>query len=67
MDLFVTLPNCITMSVIMVQHSGMMIIGPRCHRQSAKAAFLRIKYMRDFFSQVHTLRWDDHRFYHQCR
>ncbi|MEI6601435.1 MAG: hypothetical protein WCN21_13220 [Comamonadaceae bacterium] len=23
--------------------------------------------MRDFLNQVHTLRWDDHRFYHQCR
>ncbi len=23
--------------------------------------------MRDFFAKVETLRWDDHRYYHQCR
>ncbi|MCX7266315.1 MAG: hypothetical protein NT035_13170 [Burkholderiales bacterium] len=23
--------------------------------------------MKDFWGKVHTLRWDDHRYYHQCR
>lgn len=27
----------------------------------------RFNFMTRFFDQVHTLRWDDHRYYHQCR